>query len=828
MNNRRIQVLALIFSLCLGIPQALASVRCETLLENGWKFARGEQPGAESSLFDDSSWKNVSVPHDWAIDGPFSEFEDRQEVAIVQDGETEATVKTGRTGGLPYTGIGWYRTRFDVEPGKCAALVFDGAMSNARVYVNGREVIRWPYGYNSFYVDINDCLNPYGKGNVLAVRLENLPESARWYPGAGLYRNVHLVQTEDIHVATWGSFVTTPKVSDDYAVVRLAYDVKGADGKDLLFKTRILGPEGSVVAEKSSSLRVTDGVASVQNLSVANPSLWTPETPFLYEAVTEIYLGEVLKDRYSTRFGIRTVEFVPDRGMFLNGKPRKFKGVCNHHDLGPLGAAVNRSALRHQIEMLKDMGCDAIRTSHNMPAPELVELCDEMGMMMMVEAFDEWDVAKCRNGYHLYFDEWAEKDLVNMVRHYRNSPSVFMWSIGNEVPTQSQPGGFRVAARLQDICHREDPTRKVTSGVDRVRDAIDSGFAAVLDIPGLNYRDHFYEEAYAKLPAGLVLGSETASTVSSRGVYKFPVTERKSYMYPDHQCSGYDTEACYWSNLPELDFALQDDFEWTIGQFVWTGFDYLGEPTPYGSDWPNHSSMFGIIDLSSQPKDRFWLYRSVWNPTVETLHILPHWNWEGREGENVPVFVYTNYDEAELFLNGRSLGRRHKYSRDEWRENCATDSLALLRRYRLIWEDVPYEKGELSVVAYKDGREAARKSIRTAGKAVRLVLSADRTTISAGGKDLAYITVKAVDRDGNLCPLASSEVRLRVSGSGSFKAAANGDPTCLDVFSSGKMHLFGGSITAIVQSGVTPGVIKLEASVKGLKTVNHINILCEK
>ena len=465
-----------------------------------------------------------------------------------------------------------------------------------------------------------------------------------------------------------------------------------------------------------------------------------------------------------------------------------------------------------------------------MPAPELVELCDEMGFMMMLEPFDEWDIAKCENGYHRYFNEWAEKDMINMLHQYRNNPCVVMWSIGNEVPTQCSPEGYKVASFLQDICHREDPTRPVTCGMDQVTCVLANGFAAMIDVPGLNYRAHRYVESYETLPQNIVLGSETASTVSSRGVYKFPVQKGASVMYDDHQCSGYDVECCSWSNLPDEDFALADDYDWTIGQFVWTGFDYLGEPSPYSTDsWPSHSSVFGIIDLASLPKDRFYLYRSLWNKQANTLHVLPHWTWPGREGENTPVFVYTSYPSAELFVNGKSYGKQRKLTADESRALEGQDSLALQRRYRLMWMDVPYEPGEVKVVAYDaSGKPAEEKVIRTAGKPHHLELVADRTRLSADGKDLAYITVRVVDKDGNLCPADSRMVNFSVKGAGKYRAAANGDATSLDLFHLPKMPAFSGQLTAIVQSGEQAGEIVFEARAKGLKSGKLVLYTSEK
>lgn len=806
---------------CLLLAWTMAAQqRTETLLEKNWRFTKGDVADAMKPEFDDTRWEAVSVPHDWAIYGPFDRSNDLQNVAVTQNLETAASVKTGRTGGLPYVGVGWYRTTFDAPAGKQVSLVFDGAMSEARVYVNGQEACFWPCGYNSFHCDVTPYLYKDGRPNVLAVRLENRPQSSRWYPGAGLYRNVRVVATEAVHVPVWGTQLTTPHVAADYASVCLKTTVEGAGRQDVRIVTEILSPEGQVVAVKDNTMKINHGQPFEQNFLVDKPQLWSPETPYLYKASSKIYVDGRQVDEYVTRFGIRSIELVADKGFFLNGKHRKFQGVCNHHDLGPLGAAINVAALRRQLTLLKDMGCDAIRTAHNMPAPELVQLCDEMGFMMMLEPFDEWDIAKCENGYHRFFNEWAEKDMVNMLRQYRNNPSVVMWSIGNEVPTQCSPEGYKVASFLQDICHREDPTRPVTCGMDQVSCVLGNGFAAMLDVPGFNYRTHRYVEAYGQLPQNLVLGSETASTVSSRGVYKFPAELKKQAMYDDHQCSGYDLEACSWSNVPDEDFALADDYDWTLGQFVWTGFDYLGEPSPYDTNaWPSHSSVFGIIDLASLPKDRYYLYRSLWNKRDNTLHVLPHWTWPGREGENTPVFVYTSYPEAELFVNGKSYGKQRKLDAKAALSLKEKDALWLQRRYRLMWMDVPYEPGELKVVAYdKDGRPAEEKIVRTAGKPHHLEVVADRMQLTADGKDLAYLTVRVVDKDGNLCPADNRLVTFSVKGAGTYRAAANGDATCLDLFHLPRMHAFSGQLTAIVQTGTEAGQLVFEAKAKGLKS----------
>ena len=814
--------------LCFGALSA--QVRREFLLEKDWKFTRMDDSLAIRPDYDDAAWQSVTVPHDWAIYGPFNPNNDKQNVAIVQDGQVEPSEHAGRTGGLPFVGTGWYRTRFSVPEvaggsGKRVTLQFDGAMSDAHVWVNGRLVGVWPYGYNTFYFDVTPYLNPDGRDNVLAVRLENLPESSRWYPGAGLYRNVHVIVNEAAHIPVWGSHVTTPVVEKEFAKVNLKTEVvlpEGASVERFRLETEILDSTGKAVARAVSKLTPFDRQIFTQELVVEHPALWDLETPTLYTAVWRLYEDEQLKDEYVTPFGIRTIEIRPDDGFYLNGRKTVFKGVCNHHDLGPLGAAVNDAAIRRQVRIMKDMGVNAIRTSHNMPAPELVRACDEMGMMLMVETFDEWKSPKCQNGYNRLFDEWAERDLVNVVRHYRNSPSVVMWCIGNEVPEQGTEHGAKVARWLQDIVHREDPTRPVTQGMDNPGAVINNNFAAVMDVPGFNYRPFMYPENYRKLPQQIVLGSETASTVSSRGVYKFPVVRAAMKTYPDHQASSYDVEHCGWSNLPEDDFIQHEDLPYTIGEFVWTGFDYLGEPTPYYTNWPSHSSLFGIVDLAGIPKDRYYLYRSHWNPSVETLHILPHWSWsEERIGDTIPVFVYTNYPSAELFINGVSQGVRTKDTTVRLEGSYTPEAQAAFerqKRYRLMWMDTRYEPGTIRVVAYDStGRAVAEREVHTAGKPHHIELSADRTVLDATGKDLSFINVRVVDRDGNLCPDDTREISFRVKGAGSYRAAANGNPASLELFHLPQMKLFSGQLTAIVQSADEPGEIVFEASAPGVR-----------
>jgi len=801
--RRALIVSALALPFLFKISCSFAQERVVTELTSNWKFFMGKSDNAQKKDFNDKKWQTVTVPHDWAIYGPFDKEIDKQIVAIEQNGEKVPTEKTGRTGSLPYIGEAWYRNYFTLphyRPGRKVLILFEGAMSEPKVYINGEKVGEWNYGYNYFYFDITKQIAA-GMQNTLAVHLSNKGLSSRWYPGAGLYRNVRIIVKEQESIDQWGTYITTPFISQDLAKVNIKTKVSGSN---LRLQTYILDAKGDTVA--SDKTQTLFGKEFDQNIAVSNPQLWSPETPYLYKAVTRLYQGNVLKDETTTRFGIREISYKPGTGFSLNGKARKFKGVCLHHDLGPLGSVINEAALRRQLRILKDMGCDAIRSSHNMPSLEQLELSDEMGFMFLAETFDEWAKPKVKNGYNRFFNADAEKDVVNLVHATRNHPCIVMWSSGNEVPDQWGSDGVKRAKWLQEIFHREDPTRPVTVGMDQVKATMASGFGAILDVPGLNYRTHLYEDAFKQFPQGFILGSETASTVSSRGVYKFPVVKGAEKQYDDHQCSSYDMEYCSWSNLPEDDFILQDTKPWTIGQFVWTGFDYLGEPTPYDNFWPSRSSYFGINDLAGLPKDRFYLYRSQWNTADNTLHILPHWNWPGREGQTTPVFVYTNYDSAELFINGKSMGVQKK-------NNSSPQS-----RYRLMWMDVKYEPGTVKVVAYdKNGKPAAEKAIVTAGKPYKLVLEPDRTVVDADGKDISFVTVSVLDEKGNPCPTVNDQLKFRVTGNGIFRAACNGDATSLEQFHLPTMKLFNGKLVVLVQSKTSAGDIKLSVEGKGLK-----------
>lgn len=768
-----------------------------------WDFSR-----------DGKSWSQVSVPHDWAISGPFDKKWDLQMVAIEQNGEKEKTEKSGRSGALPWIGEGMYQMKWTAPKGyKRAVLVFDGAMSQPVVCVNGKEAGKWAYGYNAFRIDITPFIQ-FGKSNLIEVHLNNVEESSRWYPGGGLYRPVSVELYGNENFSTWDTFVRTLKADKQEAEVEVNALLEGKIGKSGKTVIALLDEAGTKVAEQT----IKGATPEIKTtLKVANPQLWSPESPHLYQVKLTRYEGKKVADVQTLKTGIRTISVSKNNGFQLNGITRKIKGVCLHHDLGPLGAAENKAALIRQIKTMKEMGCDAIRTAHNMPSTMQMEICDSLGMMVMAESFDMWIYPKCKNGYAKFFKEWSDKDMTNLVKHHRNHPSIVMWSIGNEIPEQWSQEGVEIAKHLQDLCHQYDPSRPVTQGMDKAEDALKSGFAQTMDVPGFNYRVHKYYKNIEQLPQGFLLGSETASTVSSRGVYKFPVVVSDKATYPDGQCSSYDTEYCSWSNLPDDDWKMQDDYSWVIGEFVWTGYDYLGEPTPYDTYWPSRSSYFGICDLAGLPKDRYYMYRARWNKQQHTTHLLPHWNWKGREGEVTPVYCYTDGVEGELFVNGKSQGRVRK------------DKSSRLDRYRLRWNNVKYEPGEIRVVTYNQyGDKVGEDVKRTAGEPAQMKFSVEtpdhepiacmvegctdehNVLLNADGNDLAFITVSLQDKDGNECPLADDELTFEVSGAGTFKAACNGDATSLEPFAQPQMKLFSGKLVVIVQSSKQKGDIILK------------------
>ena len=779
---------------------SFAQQRQEVMLQDGWQFSH-----------DKATWQTVSIPHDWAISGPFDKKWDLQRVAIEQNGEKEATEKSGRSGALPWIGEGHYKRTVSIPKGyERAELLFEGAMSEPTVVVNGQQAGYWAYGYNAFRVDIT----PYIKqgDNLLEVDLRNMEESSRWYPGAGIYRPVTLILTPRTHIDDWSIYAHTTSVKNGKAVVEAEGKVVNA-GKDMTACMTLTTTDGQTVATKEGLHINADGSFHT-TLTVEKARLWSPETPHLYVLTTSVKdgTGRVV-DQKAVRTGIRTIRVSREHGFQLNGQSRKLKGVCLHHDLGALGAAVNKAALIRQIVTMKRMGCDAIRTAHNMPSQWQMEICDSLGMMVMAESFDMWIYPKCKNGYARFFKEWSDRDMTNLVLANRNHPSIVMWSIGNEIPEQWSEEGRQIAIRLQGICHSLDPSRPVTQGMDRVDAALSSGFAQAMEVPGFNYRLHKYQKGIETLPQGFLLGSETASTVSSRGVYQFPVvaeavdaqgsTLRKNHY--NGQCSGYDVQHCSWSNLPDDDWVWQDDKDWVIGEFVWTGYDYLGEPSPYDEYWPSRSSYFGICDLAGLPKDRYFLYRSKWNREEHTIHLLPHWTFgKERKGQVTPVYCYTDYPEAELFVNGKSQGRRTKNAAER------------LDRYRLRWNDVRYEPGEIRVVVYDEkGDKAGEQTVRTAGKAVSLqtdVWTQNGGTLKADGNDMAFVTVSLTDKRGTLVPDGDDQLTFEVTGAGRFEAVCNGDATSLEPFVKPTMRLFNGQLVAIVRSGRQAGTVRLKVS----------------
>jgi len=784
---------------------------------DGWRFYKGEAAGAEKPEFDDSAWRPVRLPHDWAIEGPF-----------------DSTLNP-QTGALPMFGTGWYRKSFALPAGakgKYFSIEFDGAMSNSKVWLNGHELGGRPYGYIGFSLDLTPYLNFDGAANVIAVRLTPEDHSSRWYPGAGIYRNVWLDVTGAVYVAHWGTYVTTPKVSDDQASVSVKTTLRNRTGQEVkaTVQTWVRDSDGNTVSRNIVHVTIPaegprTAPLTVPSVATVNqPKRWDIDHPYLYTLVTEVLENDLAVDRYTTPFGIRTIGFDKEKGFSLNGRHLKLQGVCDHHDLGALGTAVSRRAIERQLQILKAAGVNALRTSHNPPAPEILEYCDRLGLLVMDEAFDMWRMPKVPNGYSKYFADWSEDDARDMARRDRNHPSIILWSIGNEIPEQDHPEaqGWRDARRLTGFFHEEDPTRPTTSAFNSWDNAIKNKMAAEVDIPGFNYSPMHYEQILKEHPDWTIVATETDSCVSSRGVYHLPIV---AYEKPKSlQISSYDTVAPDWAYCPDVEFTYQDKFPQVLGEFVWTGFDYIGEPTPFWGwqdknpqDWPSRSSYFGFIDLAGFPKDRYYLYQSQWS-AKPMVHVLPHWNWEGKEGQAIPVMAYSNAEEVELFLNGKSLGKKARFS-DLWEMPVGTkvsETGKFVTKYRRVWQ-VPYEPGILKAVAYQNSKSVAVDEVRTAGAPAKVKLAADRAVIQADGDDLSFVTVRIEDQHGNLCPMADNLVHFDVTGAGTIAAVDNGNAATTEPFQADHRKAFSGMALLIVRSkaGET-GRIKIVATSEGL------------
>lgn len=794
----------LVVVLCFTTIKTIAQERELIILQRDWKFIKSNPENAASVDFNDSSWENVNIPHDWAITGPFN-------------------IKgNGDTGKLPWKAEGWYRKNLEIPASysnKKVFLIFDGVMAFPKIYVNGNLTGKWDYGYNSFYIDITNYLN-FGGKNILAVYADTREHESRWYPGGGIYRKVQMLIVNSIHINIWGTYVTTPIIKSNYADVRISTSVENTTNKDAQIKVvqQIVNSEGKEIAKGEisnllSSKKQADFEVTIQ---VINPDLWDINNPNLYKTITTVYKNDEVIDVNSTNFGIRSIRFTANNGFYLNNKRIQLQGVNLHSDFGPLGVAFNKRAMERQLEIMKSMGVNAIRTSHNMPAPELLDLCDKMGILVFDEAFDKYD-AKIDILKDTDFEDFAQRNVRNFVVRDRNHPSIFIWSVGNEIGDVQWNinNGFKQLHTMVNYVDKYDPTRPTTLVCDNMPSAVLRHFD-YYDVHSWNYGRR-YELARELEPTKSVIISESASTVSTRGFYELPLPKVKTDFTKSLQVSSYDLNAPEWAEISDDDFMWQQDDNFVAGEFVWTGFDYLGEPTPYSNSQvekmgmsdkdASRSSYFGCVDLVGIPKDRYYLYKSYWKPDETTIHILPHWNWNGMEGKNVPVFVYTNGDCAELFLNGKSQGMQCK----------KPSSKNSTERFRLMWNDVVYEPGELKAVAYKEAKKIGENSVKTAGEPYKIKLTADKTVLQANGEDLSYILVEAYDKNGNLCPLSSNTIDFQIFGSAHIVGVGNGNPQSFASFQALTVRLFYGKAMLILKSGFKSGETKVIATSNRLK-----------
>lgn len=793
---------------CLFLAANLVHGREIVSFNRDWKFAKGNPANAALRNFEDSSWEKIHLPHDWAICGPVDSLGD------------------GETGKLPWRGEAWYRKTFLLNPndaGKRVYFLFDGIMARPKIYINGQLAGEWDYGYNSFYLDVSELID-FNKDNVIAIHVDTRKHGSRWYPGAGIYRKIQMIITDPVHVGIWGIGISTPEVRDAWATVRVLATVhnRSSQDKKVTIESTILSPTGRPLTTSYDQKVIGAGqpVEFEQWFTLIRPQRWDIDHPVLYAVKTMLMRDNQICDSSLTYFGIRTFQFTANDGFHLNGRRVQLKGVNLHHDHGPLGAAFYPRAMARQLEIMREMGCNAIRTSHNVCAPELLDLCDRMGFLVFNEAFDKWD-EKADILPETDFFEFGERNLRNFVLRDRNHPSVIIWSVGNEM-RDVQPninGGLRKLQAMVGYVRKYDPTRPVTMACD-MPNTVHWRHFDYYDVHSWNYGRRYLPARNAE-PNKPVIISESGSTVSTRGFYELPLPTHKIDFTDSRQVSSYDLNAPWWADLPDDNFMWQEQDRYICGEFVWTGFDYLGEPTPY-DDWRakegkitqwqvSRNSYFGIVDLCGIPKDRYYLYRSQWAPEKTTVHILPHWNWEGSEGQAIPVFVYTNGDAAELFLNGKSLGLRSKNPRSD----------VPTERYRLMWPRVRYEPGELQAIAYQEGQKIGEAIVRTAGPAAYLKLTPDRSTISASGEDLCYVLVEAFDKNHNPCPQADNLVQFTIQGPATIASVGNGNPQSLEPFVADRCRLFHGKAMLIVRSELDQrGNVRISAVSEGLKSAS--------
>jgi len=812
----------LVFTGCSTTPE---SVRVRKDFDAGWRFHLGDIHGAQQVAFSDTGWRTLNLPHDWSIEGKFS----------------KDNPATPGGGALP-DGIGWYRKTFtlpEADKNKHVFIDFDGVYMNSKVWINGHLLGERPYGYISFRYELTSYLNYGSKKNILAVRVDNSKQPAsRWYSGSGIYRNVWLVTTNNIYVDHWGTYITTPKIKRNEAMVCIQTKIRNRKNNEqpVVLETVLYDAAGKKVVSSESKVTIpSDSSALVQQeLRVPKPFLWSDTHPYLYKAVSYVKSGNKMLDRYVTPFGIRSFRFDANRGFFLNGKHVKIIGVCDHHDLGALGAAINTRALERQLELLKGMGCNAIRTSHNPPAPELLNLFDKMGFIVMDEAFDVWEKAKELYDYHLYFDRWHKKDLTDFVLRDRNHPSVIIWSIGNEIPEQYSPRGAELGKELAGIVKSLDTTRPITSAMNNPENEHNYlARSGACDLIGHNYDLKDWPRFHEVFPGGKFIATETTSAIATRGHYDMPSDSirrwpprkvmKKIYqlkkknkninfeklfaqyhvMNPDYTCSSYDNCCVPWGSTHEETWKIVKKNDFISGMFIWTGFDYLGEPTPY--PWPARSSYFGIIDMAGFPKDAYYMYQSEWT-NKKVLHLFPYWNW--KQGDTVDVWAYTNCEEVELFLNGKSLGIKSKQG----------DEL------HLMWR-VPYVPGTLKAVGRTNGQVVMNTEVKTAGVPAKILLSADRSQIHADGKDLSFVTVTVVDKDGTMVPYADNLVRFKIDGPITIAGVDNGCQTSHAPFKANYRKAFNGKCLVILQTTKEKGKATLTATSDGLKKASiELNI----